>query len=94
MNIVSTILLRNPELSFNQQVDLNKLIEDGFVMYCKDNELDTTDMVSFFAAHYSVTTGYLARSVVNNLLTGGCMTTTNIDSPSLVDEPQEMCNVT
>ncbi|XP_057325628.1 probable phosphorylase b kinase regulatory subunit beta isoform X1 [Microplitis mediator] len=93
LNIVSTILLRNPELSFSQKLDLNKLIEDAFIMYCKDHELEQTDMNSFFAAHYSVTTGYLARAVVNNVLTGGCMTTT-IDPSNLLDEPQEMCNVT
>lgn len=93
MNIVSIILLRNPELSFSQKLDLNKLIEDAFIMYCKDHELEQTDMTSFFAAHYSVTTGYLARAVVNNVLTGGCMTTT-IDPSNLPDEPQEMCNVT
>lgn len=35
LTIVSTILLRNPELSFQKQLNLNKLVEDSFLMYCK-----------------------------------------------------------
>lgn len=93
LNIVSTILLRNRELSFNRELDLNKLVDDAFVMYCKDHDLTITqDMSSFFGAHYSVTTGYLARAVVNNVLTGGCVTTATDEN--LFDESQDMCNIT
>lgn len=33
--IVATILSRNPELKFNQILDLDALLEDAFSMYCK-----------------------------------------------------------
>jgi len=29
------------------------------------------DLTPFFSTHYSMTTGYLARAVVNNVLQGG-----------------------
>ena len=35
LTIVSTILLRNPELSFQKQLNLNILVEDAVLMYCK-----------------------------------------------------------
>ncbi|GAB1864735.1 Phosphorylase b kinase regulatory subunit [Camponotus japonicus] len=93
LSIVSTILLRNPELSFQRKLHLNQLVDDSFIMYCKDHNLSNTDDKSFFfSAHYSVTTGYLARAVVNNVLTGGCVTT--IADPSDVESPQEMCKIT
>lgn len=47
-------------------------------------------MSAFFSAHYSLTTGCLARAVVNNVLTRGCVTT-DID---LDVENNEMCKVT
>ncbi|XP_043276560.1 probable phosphorylase b kinase regulatory subunit beta isoform X2 [Venturia canescens] len=93
LNIVATILLRNPELSFNRQLDLNKLVEDAVIMYCKDTNAEKPDdMEPFFAAHYSVTTGYLARAVVNNVLTGGCVTTMFDVNHSV--ESTEMCHIT
>ncbi|XP_011147256.1 probable phosphorylase b kinase regulatory subunit beta isoform X4 [Harpegnathos saltator] len=93
LSIVSTILLRNPELSFQKQLDLSQLVEDSFIMYRKDhNLLNLEDKSSFFSAHYSVTTGYLARAVVNNVLTGGCVTTI-LDTNDAVDS-REMCKVT
>lgn len=33
--IVATILARNPELRFQQVLDLDLLLEDAFAMYCK-----------------------------------------------------------
>ncbi|XP_034936041.1 probable phosphorylase b kinase regulatory subunit beta isoform X2 [Chelonus insularis] len=94
LNIVATILLRNPELSFKHELDLNKLVEDAFVMYSKDHNMEKSDdMSSFFDAHYSVTTSYLARSVVNNVLTGGCVTT-KVDLNDFKEgSTQEMCNI-
>ncbi|XP_066584416.1 probable phosphorylase b kinase regulatory subunit beta isoform X2 [Prorops nasuta] len=92
LNIVSTILLRNPELSFKKQLDLDKLVDDAFIMYCKDHNLEKTDDQSvFFSAHYSLTTGYLARAVVNNVLTGECVTT--ISDIADVTESPEMCKI-
>lgn len=35
--IVATILSRNPELRFQQVLDLDMLLEDAFTMYCKVN---------------------------------------------------------
>lgn len=35
LSIVSTILVRNPELSFNQPLDLEQLIKDAAHMYSK-----------------------------------------------------------
>ncbi|KAK0088116.1 hypothetical protein PV325_013112 [Microctonus aethiopoides] len=91
LNIVAIILLRNPELSFSGELNLNKLVDDAFIMYCKDHELtETQDMLPFFSAHYSVTAGYLARAVVNNVLTGGRMTTTDIN---VFDDTEDMCNI-
>jgi phosphorylase kinase alpha/beta subunit len=33
------------------------------------------DLTPFFSTHYSMTTGYLARAVVNNVLQGGQLAT-------------------
>ncbi|CAK9796068.1 Probable phosphorylase b kinase regulatory subunit beta [Anthophora quadrimaculata] len=92
LTTVSTILLRNPELSFQKQLNLDKLVEDSFHMYCKDHNLEkTVDQTVFFSAHYSITTGYLARAVVNNVLTGGCFTT--IDDINDAIENRETCKI-
>ncbi|GFG40372.1 hypothetical protein Cfor_00569 [Coptotermes formosanus] len=70
--IVSTILTRNPELTFRNQLDLDHLVNEAFLMYCKDNKIENQeDLTPFFSTHYSMTTGYLARAVVNNVLQGG-----------------------
>ncbi|XP_044021061.1 probable phosphorylase b kinase regulatory subunit beta isoform X2 [Aphidius gifuensis] len=93
LDIVSIILCRNPELSFKRQLDLNTLVEDAYIMYCKDNNLIQNDnMQEFFSMHCSVTTGYLARAVVNNVLTGGCMTTIS-DTDLVPSDNNEMCNI-
>lgn len=34
LSIVSTILCRNPELSFNQPLDLEQLVKDAATTYC------------------------------------------------------------
>uniref|UniRef100_V9IE30 Phosphorylase b kinase regulatory subunit n=2 Tax=Apis cerana TaxID=7461 RepID=V9IE30_APICE len=93
LTIVSTILLRNPELSFQKQLNLNKLVEDSFFMYCKDHNLEkNADQSLFFSANYSITTGYLARAVVNNMLTGGCFATINDINDAI--ENRETCKIT
>ncbi|XP_062548738.1 probable phosphorylase b kinase regulatory subunit beta isoform X4 [Armigeres subalbatus] len=67
--IVATILRRNPELRFNQILDLDLLLEDSFTMYCKDNDLPlTTDISPLFSLSQNQTTGYLARAAVNSVL--------------------------
>ncbi|KAJ4443780.1 hypothetical protein ANN_05558 [Periplaneta americana] len=74
--IVSTILSRNPELTFQNQLDLDHLVTEAFHIYCKDNKLEKLDdLTPFFSTHYSMTTGYLARAVVNNVLQGGHLAT-------------------
>ncbi|XP_015515633.1 probable phosphorylase b kinase regulatory subunit beta isoform X1 [Neodiprion pinetum] len=93
LTIVSTILLRNPELKFQKQLDLNKLVEDAFIMYCKDQNIDKSkDMTPLFSAHFTITTGYLARAVVNDVLIGGCFSTA-LDVQDSV-EADEMCKIT
>ncbi|XP_053690854.1 probable phosphorylase b kinase regulatory subunit beta isoform X1 [Sabethes cyaneus] len=67
--IVATILRRNPELRFNQVLDLDFLLEDSFNMYCKDHGLPTTkDISPLFSLSQTQTTGYLARAAVNSVL--------------------------
>ncbi|XP_062705401.1 probable phosphorylase b kinase regulatory subunit beta isoform X4 [Aedes albopictus] len=67
--IVATILRRNPELRFNQILDLDLLLEDSFSMYCKDNDLPLTkDISPLFSLSQNQTTGYLARAAVNSVL--------------------------
>ncbi|XP_021927743.1 probable phosphorylase b kinase regulatory subunit beta isoform X5 [Zootermopsis nevadensis] len=74
--IVSTILTRNPELTFQSQLDLDHLVKEAYFMYCKDNKTEKLDdLTPFFSTHYSITTGYLARAVVNNVLQGGQLAT-------------------
>ncbi|KAJ8679774.1 hypothetical protein QAD02_015561 [Eretmocerus hayati] len=93
LNIVSTILLRNPELTFQKQLNLNKLVDDAFIIFCKDHGLrKTDDMTSFFSANYSLTTSCLARAIVNNVLTGDCVT--NISETHDALETDELCRIT
>lgn len=42
LSIVSTILARNPELMFNQPLDLRQLVEDAAFMYVKVNKIKVT----------------------------------------------------
>ncbi|XP_014207040.1 probable phosphorylase b kinase regulatory subunit beta isoform X2 [Copidosoma floridanum] len=93
LNIVSTILLRNPELTFQKQLNLNKLVDDAYLIFCKDQNLEkTTDMTNFFSANYSNTTSCLARAIVNNVLTGDCVT--NISGTHDALKTDEMCRIT
>ncbi|KAK7865402.1 hypothetical protein R5R35_001882 [Gryllus longicercus] len=74
--IVSTILQRNPELTFQNQLHLDHLVQEAFHLFCKDNNLEKCDdMTAFYSQHYGITTGYLARAVVNNVLQGGHLAT-------------------
>lgn len=86
--IVATILSRNPELHFKQALDLDQLLIDACAIYCKENTLAVTKDVSpLFSLPYNVTTGYLARAAVNNVLQGGALTPQDDDSQDVQDEP-------
>lgn len=76
--IVSTILRRNPELTFNQPLDLDLLVRNAAHMHAKDvaaAEADADEQVrALLRASYLQSTGCLARAVVNNVLKGGQLT--------------------
>lgn len=42
LSIVSTILVRNPELSFSATLDLEQIVNDAAHMYCKVSMLIVT----------------------------------------------------
>ncbi|XP_017774293.1 PREDICTED: probable phosphorylase b kinase regulatory subunit beta isoform X2 [Nicrophorus vespilloides] len=70
LSIVSTILVRNPELKFNDTLDLEQLILDAAHMYIKDNNIKDNDISNLFKAPTTLSMGYLARAVVNTVLKG------------------------
>ncbi|KAJ8920978.1 hypothetical protein NQ315_015773 [Exocentrus adspersus] len=86
LTIVSTILGRNPELTFNQPLDLEQLIKDAAHMYAKDHDLEQDRVSNLLDSPYVQSTGYLARAVVNTVLKGGQI------SKDLESEP-ESCKV-
>ena len=60
------------------------------LLFLQDHNMEvTSDMSSFFSAHYSQTAGCLARAVVNNVLTGGSVTP-NIN----LNIENDMCKIT
>jgi phosphorylase kinase alpha/beta subunit len=70
--IVATILSRNPELHFQQKLDLDQLLDDAFLMYCRDHHMPISkDITPLFSLGHSVSTGYLARAAVNTVLQRG-----------------------
>ncbi|KAH0814588.1 hypothetical protein GEV33_008200 [Tenebrio molitor] len=68
--IVSTILGRNPELTFSQPLDLEQLIKDAAYMYSKASG-DDNEIKNLMEVPCMQSTGYLARAVVNTVLKGG-----------------------
>ncbi|XP_014239926.1 probable phosphorylase b kinase regulatory subunit beta isoform X2 [Cimex lectularius] len=73
--IVSTILQRNPELTFNNELNLDDLVMEAFAIYCKDtNRENCNDVKIFFSETEATTLGYFARAIVNNVLKGGHFT--------------------
>ncbi|CAG7786316.1 unnamed protein product [Allacma fusca] len=101
--VVSTILQRNPELSFKRSLDVDKMINASFKMFQKDLKKDaklpqsadlkgeTNIMNAFFNSPTSTTTGYLARAVVNEILQGDMgVGVANQEEFAL----SEMCNIT
>nr|CAI5845347.1 unnamed protein product [Callosobruchus analis] len=71
LTIVSTILCRNPELTFSQALDLEQLMNDAAHMYVKDHNLQEEEISCLVEIPYVRSTGYLARAVVNTVLKGG-----------------------
>lgn len=71
LTIVSTILGRNPELTFSQPLDLEQLVRDAAHVYAKDNDMDDENIIYLLEISYVRSTGYLARAVVNTVLKGG-----------------------
>lgn len=90
--IVATILSRNPELRFKDTLDLDRLLEEAFGIYCKENKLTpTADITPLYSLPYNETTGYLARAAVNNVLQGGALSAT--PDGDVLDSPDEACKV-
>ncbi|XP_028128298.1 probable phosphorylase b kinase regulatory subunit beta isoform X2 [Diabrotica virgifera virgifera] len=71
LTIVSTILGRNPELTFTKPLDLEQLIKDAAHMYAKDHDRSDENVANLVEIPYVRSTGYLARAVVNTVLKGG-----------------------
>lgn len=89
--IVAKILSRNPELRFKETLDLDRLLEEAFGIYCKENkQTTTTDITPLYSLPYNETTGYLARAAVNNVLQGGALSPQDGD---VTDSPDETCKV-
>lgn len=85
--VVYLVLKRNPELSFGQPVDMDKLVHEAFVTFKKDRPQEiaenSSDMTPFYNAPSKITASYLARAVMHNLLKYG---PNNIDT-------KEMCHI-
>ncbi|KAF4522804.1 hypothetical protein B566_EDAN014848 [Ephemera danica] len=79
--IVSTILQRNPELTFRHELDLDQLVDEAYLMFCKDQAIAVGgDRQTFYASSYQLTTGYLARATVNSVLRLGHLDTAGEDN--------------
>jgi phosphorylase kinase alpha/beta subunit len=90
--IVATILKRNPELKFQQVLDLDILLEDAFSMYCKDHDITpSSDVSPLFSLNYSQSVGYLARASVNSVLQKAALTTGTNDE--FCDHIEDTCKV-
>jgi phosphorylase kinase alpha/beta subunit len=76
--VVATILQRNTELSFKESVDMDKLVQEAFMLFQSDRSLyegeeKKDDMNLFYSTGPNVhrgTTTYIAKAVVNHLLEG------------------------
>ncbi|XP_064114166.1 probable phosphorylase b kinase regulatory subunit beta isoform X2 [Macrobrachium nipponense] len=84
--IIATILERNPELRFTQQLNLDQIVKDAFKLFCKDSGRSMgDDMFLLFNETQAALTSYLARAVVNSMLSG--------DVRSEIDEGLTFCKV-
>ncbi|KAL5279164.1 PHKB family protein [Megaselia abdita] len=85
--IVATILSRNPELRFQQALNLDEILQEAFSMYCKDNSIQPSkNMSQLYALPYAETTGYLARAAVNKVLQGGALSPQDEDVEDVHDD--------
>ncbi|XP_076321382.1 putative phosphorylase b kinase regulatory subunit beta isoform X1 [Tachypleus tridentatus] len=72
--VVNLILERNPELSFEETVDLDKLVYEAFTLFQGDECItseNNKNMSAFYNASSTVTASNLARAVMNHLLKHG-----------------------
>ncbi|XP_069171352.1 probable phosphorylase b kinase regulatory subunit beta isoform X8 [Procambarus clarkii] len=85
-SVVATILERNPELKFPHELNLDEIVKEAFKMFLKDLGRDwTNDMSSFYNASQVAVTSYLARAIVNFMLSG--------DIRSEIEEGSTFCRV-
>lgn len=69
LRIVSTILSRNPEITFQKKFDLDDLVDQAIQMFSKDADVDEREgRKEFLTSDESIAGGYLARAVVNTVL--------------------------
>ncbi|XP_069948194.1 probable phosphorylase b kinase regulatory subunit beta isoform X3 [Cherax quadricarinatus] len=85
-SVVATILERNPELKFPHELNLDQIVREAFKMFLKDLGRDwKDDMSSFYNASQVAVTSYLARAIVNFMLSG--------DIRSEIEEGSTFCQV-
>jgi len=78
LTILATVLKRNPELTFKEELKVETLIKDAFQLYLKDHNLtehtdlscfnEHTDLKGFEKLEQAVRDSYVARAIVNLLL--------------------------
>ncbi|XP_033753778.1 phosphorylase b kinase regulatory subunit beta-like isoform X2 [Pecten maximus] len=76
--VVSTMLNRNPEVTFEQSVNMDKIIHDAFEEYQRDKskhegQEKMDEMRNFFNTPANIrhgTTSYITKAVIRNLLEG------------------------
>lgn len=78
LTILATVLKRNPELTYKEELKIDDLIKDAVQLYLKDhnllNELDLSEfnentvLTGFLSLDQTVLDSYIARAIVNLLL--------------------------
>jgi len=78
LTILATVLKRNPELTYKEELKIDNLIKDAVQLYLKDNNLlhemdlsdfnENTELTGFLSLEQSVVDSYIARAIVNLLL--------------------------
>jgi len=70
------------------------LIQFIHIISLQDNQITLSDNFdAFISSKYSITAGYFARAVVNNILTGGQMETSAVDIDEDDDGNVDKCTV-
>eukprot|EP00092_Neocalanus_flemingeri_P018371 GFUD01019880.1.p1 GENE.GFUD01019880.1~~GFUD01019880.1.p1 ORF type:complete len:1110 (+),score=249.46 GFUD01019880.1:78-3407(+) len=80
LTILSTVLKRNPELTFSKELKMDDLIKDSVKIFLKDHKLlqevdlsqfsEHMDLDRFLTLDQAVLDSYIARAIVNLLLVG------------------------